>query len=134
MNTTLYRFDTINNPFAPEQNVVYLNSNDFSAVSLGYDSADDDTDVLTAPDTDVLEDTGTDLEAKCILYNDDWHTFEEVTEQIMKATGCSYDKAEAHTHEVHFKGMSIVFTGDFMRCLRVSDVLEEIKLRTQVEC
>jgi ATP-dependent Clp protease adaptor protein ClpS len=133
MNTSLYRFDTTNHPFALGRNVAYLNSNNFNATTSGYGS-DDDTDVLTAPDTDVLEDTGTDLEAKCILYNDDWHTFEEVTEQIMKATGCTYDKAEAHTHEVHFKGMSIVFTGDFMRCLRVSDVLEEIKLRTQVEC
>lgn len=133
MNTTLYRFDTTNHPFALGRNVAYLNSSNFNATTSGYGS-DDDTDVLTAPDTDVLEDIGTELEAKCILYNDDWHTFEEVTEQIMKATGCSYDKAEAHTHEVHFKGMSIVFTGDFMRCLRVSDVLEEIKLRTQVEC
>jgi hypothetical protein len=43
------------------------------------------------------ETTSTELPAKVILYNDDWHTFEEVIVQLMKATGCSRERAEALT-------------------------------------
>ncbi len=63
---------------------------------------------LTRPviEPEVLEHdtTGTELPAKVILYNDDWHTFEEVIVQLMKATGCSRERAEALTWEVHTRG------------------------------
>lgn len=75
----------------------------------------------------------TDKSARVILFNDEWHTFDEVIEQIIKATACSYNKAEALTFEVHNSGKSAVFEGDFSDCLRVSSVLEEISLHTQIE-
>ncbi|MFM7775367.1 MAG: ATP-dependent Clp protease adaptor ClpS [Candidatus Kapaibacterium sp.] len=82
----------------------------------------------------AIEDVSTDtLSAKCILFNDEWHTFDEVIEQIIKATKCSRDRAERHTMEVHFSGQSIVYSGQLTRCLQVSSVLEEIALRTNVE-
>lgn len=71
--------------------------------------------------------------AKVILFNDEWHTFDEVISQIIKATGCSSEKAEALTWEVHEKGKAIVFVGDMPECLGVSSVLEEIDLHTQIE-
>lgn len=74
------------------------------------------------------------LPTRVVLYNDDWHTFDEVIEQIIRATSCSYDHAEACTYEVHHRGKSIVFEGDMGDCLRVSSVLEEISLHTQLEC
>lgn len=73
------------------------------------------------------------LPSKVILYNDDVHTFDEVIAQIIKATGYSYSKAEAITWEVHLKGKGVVYTGDISECLRVSAVLEEIGLHTQIE-
>lgn len=78
---------------------------------------------------------GTDVDFPCkvILFNDDWHTFDEVIAQLMKATGCSYEKAEALTWEVHTRGKAVVYTGSLNECLRVSSVLEEIELHTQVE-
>ncbi len=75
----------------------------------------------------------TKLSARVILFNDEWHTFDEVIEQIIKAVRCSYDTAEAYTWEVHSKGKACVFEGDMSECLRVSNILEEISLHTQIE-
>lgn len=82
----------------------------------------------------VAEDVAVELVAKVILYNDEWHTFEEVIEQLMKATGCSSDRAETLTLEVHHRGKAMVYEGDMGDCIRVSAVLEEIALRTRIEC
>lgn len=83
---------------------------------------------------ELEEDIAVKLSNRVILYNDEWHTFEEVIEQIIKATGCSFDKAEDLTWEVHNSGKAMVYEGDMGDCLRVSTVLEEIQLRTQIEC
>ncbi len=71
--------------------------------------------------------------AKVILFNDEVHTFDEVIEQLIKATGCSYPRAEALTMQVHSSGKAVVFGGDMTRCVQVSAVLEEIALMTQIE-
>lgn len=74
------------------------------------------------------------LVAKVILFNDEWHTFDEVVEQLMKATGCSPDRAESLTLEVHHRGKATVYEGEMGDCIRVSAILEEIALRTRIEC
>lgn len=71
--------------------------------------------------------------AKVILFNDEWHTFEEVINQIIKAIKCTHEHAEGITWEVHNKGKACVYAGDMNECLRVSSVLEEIQLHTQIE-
>ncbi|MEX0602427.1 MAG: ATP-dependent Clp protease adaptor ClpS [Bacteroidota bacterium] len=71
--------------------------------------------------------------ARVILYNDEIHTFEEVIAQLIKATGCDTARAEALTWEVHHTGKAMVFEGPMDDCLRVSAVLEEIALHTQIE-
>jgi ATP-dependent Clp protease adaptor protein ClpS len=88
----------------------------------------------SVPEIDVLtEDTvNTGLESRVVLYNDDWHTFDEVIAQLIKAIHCSFEKARAHAFEVHIKGKSIVFTGQMKDCLRVSGILEEIELTTEI--
>lgn len=78
-------------------------------------------------------DTITDEPYKVVLFNDDYHTFEEVINQIIKATGCSRAKAEACTWEVHNKGKAIVYDGEITDCLRVSAILEEIHLKTEIQ-
>jgi ATP-dependent Clp protease adaptor protein ClpS len=82
-----------------------------------------------------ISDSGIDTEggAHVILFNDDWHTFEEVIRQLMLATQCSLKKAKQHADEVHNSGKSKVFVGSYENCLEVSAVLEEIKLKTQIE-
>jgi ATP-dependent Clp protease adaptor protein ClpS len=71
--------------------------------------------------------------AKVILFNDEVHSFDEVIGQIIKATGCDTTKAEALTWEVHNSGKAMVFDGQMTECLKVSHVLEEIALNTQIE-
>lgn len=84
---------------------------------------------LTQHDLEVLTTTEN---AQVKLINDDWHTFPEVIHQIIKATGCSIQKAEKCTNEVHYNGFSIVYSGQVESCLEVSAVLEEIDLTTEV--
>ena len=82
---------------------------------------DDDSDVLVQPP------------AKVILFNDEVHSFDEVIGQIIKATGYDLQKAEALTWEVHTTGKAMVYTGEMVKCMQVSGVLEEIELMTQIE-
>ncbi|MFY8160948.1 MAG: ATP-dependent Clp protease adaptor ClpS [Candidatus Kapaibacteriota bacterium] len=90
---------------------------------------DEDVDVMEEDDvTNSNQDP-----CKVILYNDDIHTFDEVATQIIIATKCSTEKADALTWEVHSKGKAIVYSGDMNECLRVSGILEEIGLNTQIE-
>ena len=88
-----------------------------------------------SPAVEILEDETVDvgLESRVILFNDDWHTFEEVITQLIKATKCSFEEARDRTFEVHNNGKSVVFIGQLNNCLKVSSVLEEIALHTQVE-
>ena len=67
-----------------------------------------------------------------ILFNDDIHTFDEVANQIVKATGCSVSDAERHAWQAHLKGKTCVFDGAFEKCLEVQGVLREIALVTEI--
>ena len=88
--------------------------------------------ILPKPEITEVEDIGTGLESRVILFNDEWHTFEEVIVQIIKATNCSFENARKKTFEVHVKGKAIIFSGKLTDCIKVSSVLEEIALHTQV--
>ncbi len=87
------------------------------------------TEELLAPtDIDVSSEGFT-----LIMFNDSYHDFNEVIEQVMKASGCGYDKAEAITMEAHNKGRAAVISGELDKCLLAQSVLEEISLRTSIE-
>ena len=90
--------------------------------------------VKETPDIEISEDVDVSigLESKVILYNDDWHTFDEVIMQIVKAIRCSFDEASKKAFETHIKGMSVIYNGGFKDCLKVSSILEEIALHTQI--
>src|SRR4051812_24963468 len=81
-------------------------------------------------DMDIL--TSEEVLSRVVLYNDDYHTFDEVIDQVMKATGCNGSKAESVAWEVHTTGKAVVYEGEIFECLKVSSVLEEIALHTQV--
>lgn len=86
---------------------------------------------IIEPETEETTDVG--LPLKVILFNDDWHTFDEVILQLIKATGCTKGKAKSLAFEVHVKGKAVVFEGQLEKCLKVTSVLEEIALHTQIE-
>lgn len=88
--------------------------------------------------TNQTQETDLDIESviglpfKVILYNDDWHSFDEVINQLMKAVHCTFEKGRDYAFEVHIKGKACVYVGELQKCLKVSSVLEEISLHTQV--
>jgi len=86
------------------------------------------------PGIEILEeeDVSIGLKSKVILYNDDWHSFDEVILQIIKAIKCSNTEASKKALETHVNGKSVIFRGEFKDCLHVSSVLEEIALHTQI--
>jgi len=92
-----------------------------------------DTDV----DVDVEEEEATeerlDEPWTVILYNDDVHTFDEVINQLVKATGCSTAEAEKMAWTVHTKGKANVFEGPFEECFEVQSILREIELITEIK-
>lgn len=71
---------------------------------------------------------------RVILYNDDWHSMDEVVFQVQKATGCTVEKAVFFTMEAHSTGRSICFRGARDRCHEVVRVLREIRLQAEVDC
>ena len=81
---------------------------------------------------EITEDVSVDLPYRVLLLNDDWHTFDDVINQIIKAIVCSYDVARSFAFEAHVKGKTIVFNGELNKCLKVSTILEEIALHTQI--
>jgi ATP-dependent Clp protease adapter protein ClpS len=89
------------------------------------------------PETETLEEEdtgrGTDDPWFVVLYNDEVHTFEEVINQIMKATGCARGRAEDLTWTVHNEGKATVYEGTFEECFEVQGVLQEIQLVTEIK-
>lgn len=84
---------------------------------------------------EVIESIGTNISDpfKVVVFDDAVHTFEEVIYQIVKATKCARQVAEAKTFEIHHTGRSVVFSGEMSKCIIVSGILEEIHLMTQIE-
>ena len=68
-----------------------------------------------------------------IVYDDDWHTFEEVETQLQKATGCTLEKAEALSHEIDGTGRAVVFAGTPEKCEQVADILRQIRLQVETD-
>jgi ATP-dependent Clp protease adaptor protein ClpS len=106
----------------------YDTQHDFAVIPVAASAVE----TLDMPELD--DDVATMLTSRVILFNDEVHTFEDVIEQILKATNCTLSHAEKLTMEVHHKGKAMVYEGEFAECLRVSSILEEIELRTRIEC
>ena len=70
---------------------------------------------------------------RVVLYDDDVHTFDDVIVQVVKATGCTPERAARHAWTVHTEGKDCVYTGEFFECLRIQGVLREIELVTEIE-
>ena len=90
-------------------------------------------DTETLHDIDVVESVALGNAAKVVLFNDNIHTFDEVVNQLCRATGCSEGEADEKANEVHTRGKAIVHEGDLSECLKVTSILEEIALHTQIE-
>jgi len=92
------------------------------------------TEVETEEEVDVATTKDITFGSRVLLFNDDIHTFDEVINQIIKAINCDVLRAEQLTVEVHTNGKAVVFEGEMFECIKVSSILEEISLHTQIEC
>lgn len=104
----------------------FFNTNIFRTLFAGGDTG-------VMHDVELVEDVVLGNAAKVVLFNDNVHTFDEVINQVCKATGCSEQVAEGKANEVHTRGKAIVYEGDLVECMQVTSILEEIALHTQIE-
>ncbi len=77
--------------------------------------------------------SGTDTPYVLVVYDDSWHTFDEVEVQLQKATGCTLEKAEALAIEIDAAGRARVFHGSGQECERVAGVLRQIRLQVETD-
>lgn len=82
--------------------------------------------------TEKKDDDNIGLPFKVLLFNDDHHSFDEVIIQLIKAVKCSFEKARSYAFEAHVNGKAVVFQGQLNECLKVTTILEEIALHTQI--
>lgn len=68
-----------------------------------------------------------------IVFNDEVHSFDEVEEILIKATGCTMEKAEALAVEIDAKGRAICFSGDEEECGRVAAIIGSIGLQVETD-
>ena len=78
------------------------------------------------------EETSVELGNIVTLFNDEQHSYEQVTNQVMLATKCSEREAFKIAYLVDHKGSAIVFRGELDDCIRVSSILEKIGLKTTI--
>ena len=107
----------------------------FVSPRLGPAVADPDSDVLTVPEIiPDLDDGDSDGGAyRVILYNDDYHSIDEVIAQVMKACECGKMKAVKITIDAHRKGRTTCYKGGKSKCHKVAKVLREIRLQCEVD-
>lgn len=67
------------------------------------------------------------------LFNDDFHTVDEVVGQLIKALECPLDIAVSIMLQAHTRGSAIVIITDQPRAERVANILREILLVVSVE-
>jgi len=95
------------------------------------------TEPQNTPDVETEEkseqDESVETPWRLILFDDDIHTFDEVIHQLIKALGCSVEKAREMTFKVHNDGKALVFEGAFEECLKINSVLQEIQLITEIK-
>jgi ATP-dependent Clp protease adaptor protein ClpS len=94
------------------------------------------TSEIDTSNPDVIDDTkttsNTGLGNKVTLFNDNVHTFDEVTNQIMLATNVGEKEAFRLAYIADSRGSVIVYSGEMDECVKVSDILNAIGLKTQI--
>lgn len=68
-----------------------------------------------------------------ILYNDDWHTIDQVAVQVALATGYDMLRSLEITMEAHTRGRAIAYTGSLEECERVAAILRRIRLQVETD-
>ena len=89
------------------------------------------SDTALLPEIDEPGTSGSNY--RVVLYNDEWHGFDEVIEQVIKATQCSPQRAVEITLEAHRKGRAVCYKNSREKCHEAARVLREIRLQCEVD-
>lgn len=87
---------------------------------------------LSLPEESNIENVDVNTGNNVTLFNDNSHTFNEVTDQLMLAIQCDERTAFRLVFLVDKNGSAIVFSGSIDECVRVSNILELIGLKTSI--
>lgn len=68
-----------------------------------------------------------------ILYNDDYHSMEDVVSQIQKATGYNMERCIGIMLEAHTQGRAVTYSGSQEDCERAAAVLRQIRLQVETD-
>lgn len=99
-----------------------------------------DPETIEAPQQETIEapalqhTDNTSSDYRVILYNDDFHSMDEVALQLQKATGCDLETAINIMLEAHMQGRAVCYRGAREECHRVARILREIRLQVEVDC
>jgi ATP-dependent Clp protease adapter protein ClpS len=89
------------------------------------------TDTQTTPQHET--DIGLEQPWVVILFNDDYHSFDEVIAQVQKATGCNQAEAFQITYTAHHTGQAVAYVGERPACEQVASILRAIDLRAEIQ-
>ena len=82
---------------------------------------------------DEIERIGQSIDCSVIIYNDEFHQFDEVVALVKTATDMSFEEAYEITLEAHINGHAVCYAGDVEECEIVADTLREGGLLVEVE-
>ena len=80
-----------------------------------------------------IERIGRKLERSIIVYNDEFHRFDDVVAILKAATGKTIEEVYDITLEAHTNGHAVCFAGDAEECERIADFLRDAGLLVEVE-
>ena len=79
------------------------------------------------------EDSGQLFPYIVILYNDDYHSMDEVVDQLQRATGYEMERCIKIMVEAHIRSRAIAFTGSEEECERCAQILRQIRLQVETD-
>lgn len=102
-----------------------------SAIQLK--KGDTGTDVEIERLIDEIEQIAEEPAHNTILYNDDYHVFEDVVHMVRVATGKSIMDAYAITLEAHNNDRAVCYSGEKKDCEKVAQTLRNAGLIVEVD-
>jgi ATP-dependent Clp protease adapter protein ClpS len=80
-----------------------------------------------------INDTGTSRGRWMVtIFNNQYNTWDEVIDALMRATMCSKDEAVIETWEAHTYGKAPVHFSNQRDCVEVAQVISQIGVKTEV--
>jgi len=100
--------------------------------SIRLMAGDTDTEVEIKHLIEEIDQLAEEPSHNTVLYNDDFHNFEDVVHVVRLATGKSLQDSYTITLEAHNNGKAICFSGDMRDCRKVAKVLLNAGLVVEV--